>query len=260
MATAEKPKGGLEDVVATSSAICYLDGERGVLAYCGYDIHELAQHATFEEVCYLLWQARQGRKESLEEARPLLAAMASRRPAWTRVAICEAEIQELKGDHQAATRHYQQAIELGEQCLQIAQRVQDAALLLEAHYALGISWFLLGNFTLASTHMEQTIALYDPAQHHVLAYRYGGLDPGMVSLSVYACALWLRGYPAQARVHIVKALSLAQQRQIDGLEQEIWLDSQLILQGVDELMDLLPGHARAQALTQELQGLLLFSG
>jgi len=55
---AEKPKGGLEDVVATSSAICYLDGERGVLAYCGYDIHDLAQSATFEEVCYLLWHRR----------------------------------------------------------------------------------------------------------------------------------------------------------------------------------------------------------
>jgi citrate synthase len=51
MTTAEKPKGGLEDIVATSSAICYLDGERGVLAYCGYDIHDLAGSATFEEVC-----------------------------------------------------------------------------------------------------------------------------------------------------------------------------------------------------------------
>ena len=58
MTTAEKPKGGLEDVVATSSAICYLDGERGVLAYCGYDIHDLARSATFEEVCYLLWHRR----------------------------------------------------------------------------------------------------------------------------------------------------------------------------------------------------------
>src|SRR5438270_5671246 len=55
MSTAEKPKAGLEDTVATSSAICYLDGDRGVLAYCGYDIHDLARHSTFEEVCYLLW-------------------------------------------------------------------------------------------------------------------------------------------------------------------------------------------------------------
>src|SRR5690349_11159324 len=58
MTTVEKPKGGLEDTVATSSAICYLDGDRGVLAYCGYDIHDLARHATFEEVCFLLWHRR----------------------------------------------------------------------------------------------------------------------------------------------------------------------------------------------------------
>ena len=59
MSTADaKPKTGLEDTVATTSAICYLDGDRGVLAYCGYDIHELARHATFEEVCYLLWHRR----------------------------------------------------------------------------------------------------------------------------------------------------------------------------------------------------------
>src|SRR4051812_42576780 len=58
MTTAAKPKAGLEDTVATSSAICYLDGDRGVLAYCGYDIHDLARHATFEEVCFLLWHRR----------------------------------------------------------------------------------------------------------------------------------------------------------------------------------------------------------
>ena len=32
-------KAGLEDTVATSSSICYRDGDRGILAYCGDDIH-----------------------------------------------------------------------------------------------------------------------------------------------------------------------------------------------------------------------------
>src|SRR5580698_695718 len=49
---------GLEGVVATTSSICYIDGDLGVLAYRGYDIHELADHSTFEEVCYLLWFGR----------------------------------------------------------------------------------------------------------------------------------------------------------------------------------------------------------
>jgi citrate synthase len=46
---------GLEGVVAATSSICFIDGEKGILAYRGIDIHELAQHSTFEEVCYLLW-------------------------------------------------------------------------------------------------------------------------------------------------------------------------------------------------------------
>jgi citrate synthase len=74
MATAEKAKGGLEDVVATSSAICYLDGDAGVLAYCGYDIHDLARAATFEEVCYLLWHRRLPTKAELGDLQSQLAA------------------------------------------------------------------------------------------------------------------------------------------------------------------------------------------
>jgi len=74
MATAEKSKGGLEDVVATSSAICYLDGDRGVLAYCGYDIHDLAKDATFEEVCFLLWHRRLPSRAELGDLQSKLAA------------------------------------------------------------------------------------------------------------------------------------------------------------------------------------------
>jgi len=74
MTTAAKPKAGLEDTVATTSAICYLDGERGVLAYCGYDIHELARHATFEEVCFLLWHRRLPTRAELGDLQSQLAA------------------------------------------------------------------------------------------------------------------------------------------------------------------------------------------
>jgi citrate synthase len=74
MTTAAKSKAGLEDTVATSSAICYLDGDRGVLAYCGYDIHELARHATFEEVCFLLWHRRLPTRAELGDLQSQLAA------------------------------------------------------------------------------------------------------------------------------------------------------------------------------------------
>src|SRR5215212_2851385 len=74
MTTVAKPKAGLEDTVATSSEICYLDGDRGVLAYCGYDIHDLARHATFEEVCYLLWHRRLPSRAELGDLQSQLAA------------------------------------------------------------------------------------------------------------------------------------------------------------------------------------------
>jgi len=74
MTTAEKTKAGLEDIVATSSAICFLDGDRGVLAYCGYDIHDLARHATFEEVCFLLWNRRLPTRAELGDLQSQLAA------------------------------------------------------------------------------------------------------------------------------------------------------------------------------------------
>jgi len=74
MASVEKAKGGLEDVVATSSAICYLDGERGVLAYCGYDVHDLAKSASFEEVCFLLWHRRLPSRAELGDLQSQLAA------------------------------------------------------------------------------------------------------------------------------------------------------------------------------------------
>src|SRR3984957_20375446 len=46
---------GLAGVVAANSGICWIDGDAGVLAYRGIDIHELAEQSTFEETTYLLW-------------------------------------------------------------------------------------------------------------------------------------------------------------------------------------------------------------
>jgi citrate synthase len=74
MTTEAKPKAGLEDVVAATSAICYLDGDRGVLAYFGYDIHDLARGVSFEEVCYLLWHGRLPNRAELGDLQSELAA------------------------------------------------------------------------------------------------------------------------------------------------------------------------------------------
>ena len=71
--TTQAPK-GLEGVVATNSSICYIDGDQGVLAYRGIDIHELADHSTFEETCYLLWFGKLPNRSELKELHERLAA------------------------------------------------------------------------------------------------------------------------------------------------------------------------------------------
>src|SRR5215468_12778875 len=74
---------GLEGVVATNSTICYIDGDHGVLAYRGIDIHDLADHSTFEETCYLLWFGRLPKRNELKEIRERLAEERKLDPAIT---------------------------------------------------------------------------------------------------------------------------------------------------------------------------------
>lgn len=72
MSTAVAGK-GLEGIVAANSGICYIDGEAGVLAYRGIDIHELAENSTFEETTYLLWNGILPNEFALREFQQQLA-------------------------------------------------------------------------------------------------------------------------------------------------------------------------------------------
>ena len=65
---------GLEGVVATSSQICFIDGDQGVLSYFGYNIHTLAEKATFEETIYLLWNGKLPTAGQLGELKSQLVA------------------------------------------------------------------------------------------------------------------------------------------------------------------------------------------
>jgi citrate synthase len=72
---------GLEDIVAGRSAITFLDGRKGKLLYRGYDIADLAEHATFEEVAFLLWQGMLPKRGELEELNRQLVASRGLPPA-----------------------------------------------------------------------------------------------------------------------------------------------------------------------------------
>ncbi len=68
---------GLEGIIAANSGICWIDGEAGVLSYRGIDIHELAEHSTFEETAYLLWNGSLPGKAALRDFSSQLAAARS---------------------------------------------------------------------------------------------------------------------------------------------------------------------------------------
>jgi predicted ATPase len=100
------------------------------------------------------------------------------------------------------------ARELGETLLRLAQRADDPALTVIAHYALGCTWFYLGALPAAHQHLEECIARYTPDQHRVPVFRIGQ-DPGVTCRTYAAMTLWLLGYPEQALAPLHEALTLA---------------------------------------------------
>lgn len=65
-------KAGLEGIVAAESRLSDVNGEEGKLIYAGYDIHDLAEHATYEEIVFLLWNGRLPTRSELNELKDQL--------------------------------------------------------------------------------------------------------------------------------------------------------------------------------------------
>ncbi len=72
-------KAGLEDVVVSTSDICFIDGHEGRLLYRGYNVDDLAAQSTFEEVAYLLWYGALPNRKELDTFVKALSSTASRR-------------------------------------------------------------------------------------------------------------------------------------------------------------------------------------
>ena len=101
------------------------------------------------------------------------------------------------------------ARDLGEQLLRLAQRAAEPTRGLEAHEALGLTLYYLGDYAAAWTHLAQGIALMDPVVQRALAL-YHGVAPGVRCLATAANVLWCLGAPAQAVRRMQEALALAQ--------------------------------------------------
>ena len=101
------------------------------------------------------------------------------------------------------------AHELAEQGMQLAERLHDPALLLQAHYMVGVTAFHTAPLPRAREHLEQLLAIYDPEQHSGNAFDYGQ-DPGVTGLCILGETLRLLGYPDQARARMQAGFTLAQ--------------------------------------------------
>jgi class 3 adenylate cyclase/predicted ATPase len=100
------------------------------------------------------------------------------------------------------------ARDLGDTLLRLAQRAEDPALAVLAHYALGMTWYVLGACPAAHQHLEAGIACYMPDQRLAPAFRMS-IDPGVACRAYAAMTLWALGYPAQALARVHEALALA---------------------------------------------------
>jgi citrate synthase len=63
---------GLEGINVAATKLCRIDGQKGELVFAGYDIFDLAENSTFEEVAFLLWNLRLPTKAELDELDALL--------------------------------------------------------------------------------------------------------------------------------------------------------------------------------------------
>ena len=89
------------------------------------------------------------------------------------------------------------ARELAAQFLSLAEKQGATVPLMVGHRLMGFSLMLTGDIAEGRGHLDQAIALYDPAEHHPLATRFGQ-DVRVAILSHRSMALWLLGYPEAA--------------------------------------------------------------
>ena len=100
---------------------------------------------------------------------------------------------------------YAKACRFAEQSLRQAERANDAALLVQAHWVLGLGLQFIGDFAGSREHLERSVALYDPQRHAAHAFLYGAILNRMHLGRV----LWFLGFPSQAQALTLEGIDVA---------------------------------------------------
>ena len=89
------------------------------------------------------------------------------------------------------------ALELAEECVELAEREGERTQLIAAHNNLGASLLHIGQFDKAQQHLDKAVALSDPKKDQTWWQEYGE-DPTVAAPVWGSWVLWIRGYPDQA--------------------------------------------------------------
>jgi predicted ATPase len=99
---------------------------------------------------------------------------------------------------------------LADQSLALAEKQGATFPLLLGYRMVGTSLLYTGDLTQGRAHYDQALALYDPAEHRLLATRFGQ-DVRVAILSYRSLALWMLGYPEAALADRDRALKDARE-------------------------------------------------
>ncbi|MFI4947926.1 MAG: AAA family ATPase [Alphaproteobacteria bacterium] len=144
---------------------------------------------------------------------------------------------------------------LDEDLLRLSRQRDDSAGLVLGHYSSGRNLMLVGGFAASRMHLEEVLALYDPASHRALIHQAGD-DPHVNAQAVLGIVLFCLGYPEQALARTNAALAAAEKlAHLPSLASSLayctvpfWLDGDDAALGerADQLVTMATEHSFAQ--------------
>ena len=202
-------KAGLEDIIAGESGICYIDGDKGILAYRGYNIHELALNSTFEETSHLLWFGTLPKAADLRDTtkkiaasralpQPVLDLMKSF-PAKTlpmevlRTAVSSLSMHDAEAEDMSPAANLRKAIRLTAQCGTVVaafERIRNGKPPVEPRQDLGHAanfyYMMTGNAPNETIVRALDIALILHADHEWNASTFAGRVTAATESDIYS--------------------------------------------------------------------------
>lgn len=103
------------------------------------------------------------------------------------------------------------ALAFAEEVVQLSDRTNDQALVLQALHARWTTNNLLSKYDQVREDTAQGVALYDKERHHGLTFAFGGHDPGVCARGTGSVALWLTGRPTAALQLAAEAVRLGEE-------------------------------------------------